>query len=333
MYKILGLGFLAIIVLAFLNREAKMEEPCKTEIIPIYNAATDEVEKLPRVCKTDAEWRKQLTPEQYRITRQKGTEAPGTCGLDEPNKDGIYQCVCCGTDLFKHEKKFESGTGWPSFWAPVSELNVKYVTDTSLGMRRTEIMCGRCDAHLGHVFDDGPPPTGKRFCINGVALKPAPKLEKAAFAAGCFWGVESCFRELLGKGVVSTRVGYTGGDFLNPTYQDVCSGKTGHFEAVEVTFDPSKISYKQLLDVFWKGHNPYRSDGQGPDIGSQYRAAIFYHTPEQQKLAEESKAALEKSKGREIATKILPAKEFWPAEDYHQQYYEKKGIAPACPVY
>ena len=337
MYKIALIIAVVILAVAFAVREAKVQEPCSQDIIGIYNASTGQVEKLPRICKTDAEWKKRLTPEQYRVTRQKGTEPPGTCALDEESRAGIFQCICCGTDLFKHESKFESGTGWPSFWEPVSHLNVKYESDESLGRRRTEVLCARCGAHLGHVFDDGPPPTGKRFCMNSVALKlvvgePKTKLEKATFAAGCFWGVESSFRKLLGKGVVSTRVGYTGGDFPNPTYKDVCAGRTGHVEAVEVTFDPSKISYKQLLDVFWKGHNPYRSDGQGPDIGSQYRAVIFYHTPEQRKLAEESKAALEQSKGK-IATKTLPAGEFYPAEDYHQRYYEKQGIAPACPVY
>ena len=163
----------------------------------------------------------------------------------------------------------------------------------------------------------------------------AAKLEQATFATGCFWGAEAAFRKLLAKGVVSTRVGYTGGNVPNPSYEQVCSHTTGHFEAVEVTFDPSKISYQELLEVFWSQHNPLRDDGQGPDVGPQYRAAIFYHTPEQKRLAEESKSALEAARygGRGIATLIQPAKEFYPAEEYHQQYYEKKGVAGVCPIY
>lgn len=156
--------------------------------------------------------------------------------------------------------------------------------------------------------------------------------ETATFATGCFWGSEAAYRKLLDKGVISTQVGYTGGEFVNPTYEDVKGHKTGHLEAVEVVFDPTKITYQQLLDIFWTIHNPARSDGQGPDIGPQYRAAIFYHSPEQQRLAEASKNALEKTKGK-IATMILPAKHFWPAEEYHQQYYEKNGIEGTCPVY
>ncbi|MHB9035381.1 MAG: peptide-methionine (S)-S-oxide reductase MsrA [Armatimonadota bacterium] len=158
--------------------------------------------------------------------------------------------------------------------------------------------------------------------------------EKATFAAGCFWGVESAFRELIGKGVVSTTVGYTGGHTENPTYEDVCSHTTGHAEAVEIQFDPSKISYKELLDVFWSIHDPTTPNRQGPDVGSNYRSAIFYHNPEQLKAAEESKAQLEKSGKfkRPIVTEITPAGVFYPAEDYHQQYYEKRGIAPACHV-
>lgn len=157
--------------------------------------------------------------------------------------------------------------------------------------------------------------------------------EKATFAAGCFWGVESEFRELIGKGVISTQVGYTGGHTENPTYEQVCSHDTGHAEAVEVTFDPKKISYSQLLKVFWSIHDPTTVDRQGPDVGSSYRSAIFYHSPEQRKLAEESKAELQKSMRRgTVVTQITPARKFWPAEGYHQQYFEKRGIAPTCRI-
>ncbi len=148
---------------------------------------------------------------------------------------------------------------------------------------------------------------------------------KATVAAGCFWGVEELFRQQ--PGVISTRVGYTGGHLLNPTYRDVCSDQTGHAEAVEIEYDPKIISYEKLLDLFWNNHNPTTPNRQGPDFGSQYRSAIFYHTPEQEKLASESKTNLENSKKfpRPIVTQILPAEEFYQAEDYHQQYLAKQG--------
>ena len=151
-------------------------------------------------------------------------------------------------------------------------------------------------------------------------------MAKATFAAGCFWGVEEAFREI--PGVISTAVGYTGGTLKNPTYQDVCSGRTGHAEALEVEFDPARVSYLELLAMFWKSHDPTTLNRQGPDVGSQYRSAIFYHDAQQEKEARESKAILEKEKifKRPIVTEITPATEFYRAEDYHQRYFERRGI-------
>ena len=152
-------------------------------------------------------------------------------------------------------------------------------------------------------------------------------MAKATFAAGCFWGVEATFRQL--PGVISTRVGYTGGKLPNPTYKDVCTDDTGHAEAVEIEYDPAKLSYQQLLQVFWENHDPTQLNRQGPDCGTQYRSAIFFHAPEQEAAAKASKEALEKS-GRftkKIVTQIVPATTFYQAEDYHQRYLEKRGLA------
>jgi peptide-methionine (S)-S-oxide reductase len=151
--------------------------------------------------------------------------------------------------------------------------------------------------------------------------------EKATFGAGCFWGVEGAFRQV--KGVISTMVGYSGGTLKNPTYKDVCSGRTGHAEVVEVEYDPSQVSYEDLLNVFWENHDPTQMNRQGPDIGAQYRSAIFFHTPEQEAAAKASKEALDHSGQykRPIVTEITPASEFYRAEDYHQQYLEKRGLA------
>ena len=156
-------------------------------------------------------------------------------------------------------------------------------------------------------------------------------MAKATFAAGCFWGVEHTFRQL--PGVISTRVGYTGGNVPNPTYKDVCTDTTGHAEAVEVDYDPAKISYDQLLNVFWENHDPTQLNRQGPDWGKQYRSAIFFHSPEQEREAKASKEKLEKSHrfSKPIVTQIVPATTFHQAEDYHQQYLEKKGLA-SCHV-
>jgi peptide-methionine (S)-S-oxide reductase len=152
-------------------------------------------------------------------------------------------------------------------------------------------------------------------------------MENATFGAGCFWGVEAAFRQI--KGVKATAVGYMGGKLKDPTYQDVCTDRTGHAEVVQVEFDPSQVSYEELLRTFWDNHDPTMLNRQGPDTGTQYRSVIFYHTPEQEAAAKASKVALEKSGRykRPIVTEIVPAPEFWRAEEYHQQYLEKRGLA------
>jgi len=161
-----------------------------------------------------------------------------------------------------------------------------------------------------------------------MLIAAAMKTEKATFAAGCFWGVEAAFRQI--KGVKSTQVGYMAGSMRNPTYEDVCTDSTGHAEAVEVTFDPKKVSYEKLLDVFWGNHDPTQMNRQGPDIGNQYRSVIFYHSGKQKTAAEKSKLQLQKSpkyKNRKIVTEIIQATDFYRAEEYHQQYLEKRGLS------
>jgi peptide methionine sulfoxide reductase msrA/msrB len=292
-----------------------------------------EKKMLQKIHKTEMEWKAILTPEQYRVLRQSGTERPFTGKYNDHYEDGTYVCGACGTSLFLSETKYDHGSGWPSFTAPVEERHIDYREDRSHGMVRTEVRCAVCGSHLGHVFDDGPGPTGKHFCINSIALdfKPAglteeakeAEMKKATFAAGCFWGVEDAFRKV--RGVVSTRVGYTGGQTKNPTYREVCSDTTGHAESIEIIFDPSIVSYEELVEQFFGLHDPTQVNRQGPDVGTQYRSAIFYHDEDQKAAALKAIERLNHSGkfDRPVATQVLPATEFYEAEDYHQQYYQK----------
>lgn len=271
--------------------------------------------------KTDKEWKNALTPEQYRVLREKGTEAPFSGKYVRFNDKGRYVCAACGNELFDSDAKFESGCGWPSF-SDAKKGAVEFRRDLSHFMIRTEVICKKCGSHLGHVFDDGPKPSGKRFCINSVALDFTDrKTKKATFAAGCFWGVEAAFKKI--KGVVSTTVGYTGGKAENPTYDDVCTGTTGHAESVLVEYDPEVVPYQRLLEVFWQIHNPTSFERQGNDSGSQYRAVVFYHDEGQKKAAIKSREEEQKKYKGKIMTEIARAGPFYEAEEYHQDYLDK----------
>lgn len=272
-----------------------------------------------------------LTPEEERVIVNKGTERPFTGALLRNQDAGTYVCRRCGAALYRAEDKFDSDCGWPSFDAEVPGAVRRQAEAAG---SRTEILCAHCGGHLGHVFlGEKITPANTRHCVNSLSMAFVPladsstRFETALFAGGCFWGVDY----FLGKapGVIRARSGYTGGKTENPSYEQVCSHTTGHAEAVEVVFDPRQTSFEKVARLFFEIHDPAQVDGQGPDRGDQYRSAIFYTTPAQKAVAEKLIAEL-KQKGIKAATEVTPAARFWPAEDYHQDYYKRNGKTPYC---
>ena len=274
----------------------------------------------------------ELTPEEARVILHKGTERPFTGKYDGHFEEGVYTCKQCGAKLYESSSKFKSHCGWPSFDDQIPGA-VEWQPDAD-GMR-TEIICANCGGHLGHVFQgEQLTPKNTRHCVNSISMNFIPagqaKTERAIFASGCFWGTEYHLQRV--PGVISTTVGYIGGHVDNPTYKQVCTDRTGHAEAVEVVYDPTKTSYEKLARLFFETHDFTQLNRQGPDIGKQYRSGVFYLNDEQKEVAERLVKTL-REKGYDVKTEITAASKFWPGENYHQDYYNKTGKTPYCHIY
>ena len=304
------------------------------------------------------ELKKKLSSEQFAVTQKCGTEPAFNNEYWDNHKPGLYVDIVSGEPLFSSLDKFDSGTGWPSFTKPVAGTDIVEKKDASFGIERTEVRSKLADSHLGHLFDDGPADKGGlRYCINSTALKfipleemdqagygkylepfvkagliKAPLHETAILAGGCFWGMEEIIRKI--PGVVKTTVGYSGGTTADPTYEDVCTGATGHAESIQVEFDSTKLTYEQLLDYFFRMHDPTTLNRQHNDVGTQYRSAIFYTSEAQKQTAEAVKQKWDKSGKftRPITTELTAAGKFYPAEDYHQKYLVKHPGGYTCHV-
>jgi len=270
-------------------------------------------------------WRP-LSADEAQVVESCGTERPFSGRFVTHKETGTYTCTRCGSPLFASGTKFDSRSGWPSFDDALPGA-VREVHDPDGS--RTEIRCARCEGHLGHVFrGERLTPRDTRHCVNSISLGFSPQpLEEAFFAGGCFWGVEHLLEPL--PGVVSVESGYMGGAVATPTYEAICTGRTGHAETVRVRFDPAKTTYEALAKRFFEIHDPTQRGRQGPDVGPQYRSAVFTTGSAQSKTAQSLIGTL-REQGLAVVTEIVPAGVFWPAEAYHQDYYVRTGKTPYC---
>ncbi len=275
-----------------------------------------------------------LNEAESHVINDKGTEAPFIGKYTNHEEMGTYICRKCGAALYYSSDKFKSDCGWPSF---DDEIRGAVIRTPDADGIRTEITCASCGAHLGHVFlGERMTPKNTRHCVNSLSIDFVPEIVEAGrygtaiFAGGCFWGVEYFLQKE--PGVISVTSGYTGGHVENPSYKEVCTGKTGHTEAVKIIYEPDKTNYEKLLRLFLEIHDPTQVGGQGPDIGDQYRSEIFYMNEQQKQIAEKNLKLL-KDKGYKIATAVTKASEFYDAEDYHQDYYFNNNKLPYCHGY
>ena len=270
---------------------------------------------------SDAELRRRLTPLQYAVTQRAATERPHDNAYVGEFRPGLYVDVTTGEPLFLSTDKFESGCGWPAFSKPIAKEAVTEHRDESHGMVRTEVRSRCGNAHLGHVFRDGPPAEKMTDEGYGKYLLPLGKAKEIYLAGGCFWGTEHYFKMIAG--VVDTEVGYANGITANPTYKEVCTDKTRFAETVRVVYDPGKVGLRFLLEMYFKTVDPVSVNRQGHDVGSQYRTGIYYVDPGDRPVIEEAWRAEQARHAQPLAVEKLPLVNFYAAEDYHQDYLEK----------